>query len=366
MINIKKPKTEAVLKELHVLLEGFVENAGKIQEEIVTENRVFSMLCREPNMAPGKCARLLNERYGYDLTGYEIIQIFKKRRMANQEERKELLLWADEVARDFAGALTGRKDCFEKFEKKRKETVLKSGKKHASQERLAAIAIYTKYPEIDTSADIDKLHLLGNTLAKYFFFSMADAVANEYGYRQNNDSKEKKSSGSNEKKMTYEQALRRVEQLEKIVERNNTLLQDLQEEREEELEASKEKGLTDFFKGLNSEKYGCLLDQLLVTQKNVDQLRKNNFELPLEINGLLILVKKLIQFVRDSHIEPIMKVNSVREVVAADVEYCSYEGSPFQSPEEKKTVRVVSPGWIYKDKEIQISRPKVKEEVSCR
>ena len=74
------------------------------------------------------------------------------------------------------------------------------------------------------------------------------------------------------------------------------------------------------------------------------------------------MVKKLIQFVRDSHIEPIMKVNSVREVVASDIEYCNYDGSPFESPEEKKKIKVISSGWVYKDKDLQISRPKVKEE----
>ena len=74
------------------------------------------------------------------------------------------------------------------------------------------------------------------------------------------------------------------------------------------------------------------------------------------------MIKKLIQFVKDNHIDPIMKINSVKEVVASDVEFCNYEGTPFMSPEEVKKVRVVSPGWIYKDKELQISRPKVKEE----
>ena len=131
---------------------------------------------------------------------------------------------------------------------------------------------------------------------------------------------------------------------------------------EEQLQASKIKELADFFAKLNSEKYGCILDELLVVRKGVNELRKNNFKLPIEINGLLIMVKKLIQFVRDSHIEPIMKIDSIQEVAASDVEFCNYEGTPFITPEEKKTVKVVSPGWVYKDKELQISRPKVKEE----
>ena len=140
------------------------------------------------------------------------------------------------------------------------------------------------------------------------------------------------------------------------------MLQDLQEEFEEQLEASKAKELADFFARLNSEKYGCILDELLVVRKGIDELRKKNYELPIEINGLLIMVKKLIQFVRDSHIEPIMKINSTREVIASDVEFCNYEGSPFATLGDRKMVKVVSPGWIYKDKELQISRPKVKEE----
>ena len=75
------------------------------------------------------------------------------------------------------------------------------------------------------------------------------------------------------------------------------------------------------------------------------------------------MVKKLIQFVRDSHIDPIMRIDSVKEVTASDVEFCNYEGAPFRSPDEKKMVRVISPGWVYKDKELQISRPRVKEEI---
>ena len=81
----------------------------------------------------------------------------------------------------------------------------------------------------------------------------------------------------------------------------------------------------------------------------------------MEINGLLILVKQLIHFVRDSHIEPILKIGAVQEVTAADIQYYSYEGSPFTSPEERKSVKVISPGWIFMDKQVQISRPRVKE-----
>ncbi|MBR4027060.1 MAG: hypothetical protein IKJ01_05820, partial [Lachnospiraceae bacterium] len=243
----------------------------------------------------------------------------------------------------------------------RREPALKNGKKHDSQERLIAIMLFEKYPELDIYEDREKLHLLGNTLAKYCLYEMVDGVSNTYNFAQLKDDKKKQQKNTPEKKLSLEEAMKKINQLETTLERTNTMLSDLQDEFEEQLEESKVKELTDFFARLNSEKYGCILDELLVIRKGIDQLRKNNYELPIEINGLLIMVKKLIQFVRDSHIEPIMKVNSTHQVTASDVEFCNYEGTPFTSAEEVKTVTVVSPGWIYKDKEIQISRPKVKD-----
>lgn len=305
----------------------------------------------------------MNDKYGYEMTGDEVIQIFRDRRMANPNERKELLEWADSVAIQFAGAVEGKRDAYDKFEKIRKEPALKNGKKHDSQGRMAAIMIYEKYPEIDLFGDRESLHLLGNVFARYYFDDISNAISEVYGFMQHRETNKKKPIvKENEKKLTYEQALKRVDQLENTLERTNTMLQDLQDEFQEQLEASRVKELADFFAKLNSEKYGCILDELLVVRKGIDELRKKNYELPIEINGLLITVKKLIQFVRDSHIEPIMKINSIKEVVASDVEFYNYEGTPFNTPDEKKTVKIVSPGWIYKDKELQISRPKVKEE----
>ena len=57
-----------------------------------------------------------------------------------------------------------------------------------------------------------------------------------------------------------------------------------------------------------------------------------------------------------------MKIGSIKEVTASEIEYCNYEGSPFVNNEQKKKVKVVSAGWVYKDKDLQVAIPKVKEE----
>jgi len=361
MINANNPKVREAVERIHRVLQSKVKRGNRSQENIVTESRLFSTLCQDFENGPRRCAIAMHEKYGQELTEDEIIQIFRSRRINNPVERKEVLQWADEVSRYFAGAISGRKDSFEKYEKKRREPALKNGKKHNSQERMAVIMIYEKYPELDVFDDVESLHLLGDTLARYFFLDISDVLSEVYDFPQHHE-KKKQAGTQPEKKISYEQALRRIEHLENNLERTNTMLQELQDEFDEQLETSKVKELADFFARLNSERYGCILDELLVIQKGVNTLRKNNYELPIEINGLLIMVKKLIQFVKDSHIEPIMKINSTLEVVASDVEFCNYEGSPFVSPDDKKQVKVVSPGWLYKDKDLQISRPKVKEE----
>ncbi|MBR1419343.1 MAG: hypothetical protein IJ576_10300, partial [Synergistaceae bacterium] len=83
---------------------------------------------------------------------------------------------------------------------------------------------------------------------------------------------------------------------------------------------------------------------------------------PVEISGLFILIVKLAQFVRDSHIEPIMKVNEIRKITAEDLLSCEYDGTPFKDNNDEKSVKVLSSGWVYKgENEIQIARPKLKE-----
>ncbi len=362
MVHTNNPKVKEVLKELHETIVTKYKRENFKRKDILMENRIFSTFSSNYNISFSKCIMKINDKYNCDLTNDELVQIARNRRIANPIERKELFQWAEELAQYFEGAINGNKESFYKLEKHRRKPPFQNGKRHDSQERIAAIMIFTKYPEINIYDDATVLYSLNNVLAKYFFFDMVDAISNVYGFIPFKPQKKEQSKTAPARKMSYEEMSRRLMQLQNTLERTNTMLQDLQDDFEKQLEESKTKELTTFFIRLNSEKYGCILDELVMVRKGIDTLRKNNYELPIEINGLLIMVKKLIQFVIDSHIEPLMKINSIKEVTASDIEFCIYEGNPFVSENEVKKVKVVSPGWIYKDKEIQISRPKVREE----
>lgn len=54
------------------------------------------------------------------------------------------------------------------------------------------------------------------------------------------------------------------------------------------------------------------------------------------------------------------RLDQVLEITASQAEEMDYEGDPFLDNTRLRKVSAF-PGWIYQDKEIQISRPKVRE-----
>lgn len=363
MINTNNEKIKEILEEIHEGMNRKTKRTTKSEDDIILENRMLAILHRDIDMGPTKCAEILNEEFGYSLTGDNMVTVFRRLKIANPIERRELLLWAENLSDIFAMAITGDSEAYKEFNEIRKKPALKTGRRPMLQERLTVVTIYQRHPEINIYNDWEKLNNLGNVLAKYFFYDMCDAVANAYGYAipHNDSGKIKKSEGSNNT-MNAEQAGRKIEYLENVLERTNNMLSELQSEFDQQIEEAKTRELAEFFSQLNSEKYGCILDELFSVKRGMGRLKTSSYELPVEINGLLIMVKKLIQFVRDSHIEPVMKVNEVKKVCASDIEFCIYEGTPFKSKNDEKKVKVVSPGWVIKDKEVLISRPRVKEE----
>ena len=324
------------------------------------DNRLFRLMCADPTLDPGEYAADLVHQYGYDIRGGGVLHIFRAYGLSSPDKRGLLCDWAVEVADQFVQCLrTKKRSDFEELKDTRAAVpslFFRNGAPMRFLDRILCLALYMRYPELNVYDDLEKLEQFGNTWAKYFFDEVFD-ILDSYC----EDERSELVSESDALKLAYEQEKRKVHQLSVALERANTAMQDLEAEFEERLEEEKTISLTEFFARLNSEKYGCILDELLNVRKGISELKKRHYEPPLEISGLLILIVRLTQFVRDAHIDPIMKMNSIHTVRAEDVANCDYDGSPFRSDSEEKVVRVISSGWIYVDKEIQIARPRLKE-----
>lgn len=134
--------------------------------------------------------------------------------------------------------------------------------------------------------------------------------------------------------------------------------EELREKIQEETENAVNEQIKEFFVSLNSGKYGNFLDKMPLTEELLKDIRKNNIEIPQEVKRVLMFIKSIIKFIKDTGIVPIREMDSIFTGTAEDIAEMDYIGNEFEDGEIKK-LKVVAPGYKYKD--IIISIPKVEE-----
>ena len=355
MVNVNDPTVKRFMDNLHNSVERRNRrklSASSSYDDYILENRLIKIFCEDKAIEPHRCADKLNDRYDYSLSGDRVIQLLRFLHLNYQSKRAELLNWAAETVDAFVKALATRvsKD-FEAFIALRdKKIINRDGDPFKIQLRVFCLMLYVKHPELDRSKDTEIVEKFGNVHMKYFFFDVVDFLRNICVNRRGGRSGDKRDS-----------AQERLEMLENMLNRSDMMLKDLQDEFDEKIRESHQNEMIEFFSLLNSEKYGCILDAVLSVRNGVRKLRKENVQLPPEIGGVLILIEKLAHFIRDNKINPILKPGSVQDMRFDEVEACDYEGSPFDTTDQIKHVKVLSPGWFYQNKDVQIARPRLKE-----
>ena len=354
MLNVNDPTIKRFIDNVHHSIER--RNRKKLSEsssydDYILENRLIKIFCEDKMIEPRRCAELINSRYIENLGGDRIIQLLRFLNLSYQSKRAELFEWAAETVDAFVKALeTHSQKDFESFIALRdKKITNRDGESFKIQIRVVCLMLYVKHPEIDKGNDTDIVEKFGNAHMKYFFFDVVDFLRNIcINHRRNG--REKKDS-----------AQERIEMLENMLNRSDMMLKDLQDEFDEKIRESHQNEMIEFFSLLNSEKYGCILDAVINMRNGVRKLRRENVQLPPEIGGLLILIERLAHFIKDNKINPILKPGSVQDMRFDEIEACDYDGSPFETTDEIKHVKVLSPGWFYCNKDVQIARPRLKE-----
>lgn len=358
MIDRNNPIVKKFIESLHKCIERRSKNlSSSSQDEYVRDNRVIKLFCEDKNMTPRSCAEEMNHRYRTDLNGDKVIRILKENRLSHQGKRAEIIDWARELVEAIIKTLNTRKpEDLETYVTLRNKTIRTRDEeryeRYKIQDRVACLMLYVKHPELDNGNDAAMLEMFGTVYMKHLFYDMGDFLKAVCA--------KPKSSARGEKRDPQQD---KIELLENMLNRSDMLLKDLQDEFDARIRQSRQDDLVEFFSRLNSEKYGCILDAVLSARNGVRQMRKENVQLPPQIGGLFILIERLAQFIRDSEINPILKPGSVQNMRLDEAEACDYDGSPFLDTAEVKRVKVLSPGWVYKNKDVQISRPRLKEVV---
>lgn len=136
---------------------------------------------------------------------------------------------------------------------------------------------------------------------------------------------------------------------------------DLKEKIEEEAREAKKISIGEFFTTLNSEKYGKFLDKVPYTEELLTKIRKEKLDtnIPSEVRSVIMFIKQVIKFIKDSGIEPIEEYNKTFLGTADEIANMNYIGEPFFKEHEKKELKVQATGYKYND--IVISIPTVLE-----
>ena len=351
MINLNDPLIKRFIDNLHKSVERKSKNLSATSfDDYIMENRIIKLFCEDKTTGPRQVAAAMNTRYKTDMDNEDVIRILKANRLSYQAKRAELLNWAEEMTEAFGKALeTQNQSDFDEFINVRNRIIrTNDDERYKIQERIASLMFYVKYPELDSGTDAETLEKFGNVYMKHFIYDASDFLRNICS----------RPKAKGDKKDSLAE---RIELLENMLNRSDMLLKDLQDDFDARIKESHQDDLVEFFSRLNSEKYGCILDEVLNARNGVRKLRKENVQLHPEIGGQFILIERFAQFIRDSEINPILKPGAVKDVRLEEVESCDYDGSPFLNNKEIKRVKVLSPGWVYKDKDVQISRPRLKE-----
>ena len=110
------------------------------------------------------------------------------------------------------------------------------------------------------------------------------------------------------------------------------------------------------------ESYGHLLDSIELVDRRLAALKENKVKIPPQLLPLTIVFKQLLNFIKDSGIEPIDTTGRQFSTEAENLAEYTYIGEPFHYADEKKDVVVEKPGWKYEDTIISLPTVREKEE----
>lgn len=210
---------------------------------------------------------------------------------------------------------------------------------------FSKIIIYKLLKEYNLDIYLEAFLVLKNEEAKNFIIDLLKGIENE---KLNYSSEEK------------------IEKLEReIFELRNSLSlvsiekENLELEFEEIKKNYELRAKIALFTEINSEANNSLIDNFQKSDIQLTALRKNGYEIPRELESVIITTKSFLKVMKNLGIKPIEKTEKVINLNLEDSINFNYKGTEYKDSETIKKVIVESSGWLCD--EIIITKPSVKE-----
>lgn len=309
------------------------------------QSRLFLLVLKDREAYPAVLAARYAEKYGQNLggkpvSGDSVKELFDNCRMSWSGYRKRLFQQAGSSADKIYRLMHG--------ERLKEQIIDEECNRNRSFKLLVMLALLSRCPELRKSETGKSMLQLSRESAR----SLMDSLLRDLlGKSRDGGQEERRPS-----EPYRENAALRAE-----LEAKRSLLVQLRESFDEQLEESRLEAQADVMLQLNSDDYGRILDLLASAQKGFDTLRDNHVSIPMELRSMKTLVRKLQEFVRDCGVTPMLEPGTEIDVSTSNVENLQFEGTPLKDDWEVKKGRVVSPGWQIADRGIVISYPRVCE-----
>lgn len=115
----------------------------------------------------------------------------------------------------------------------------------------------------------------------------------------------------------------------------------------------------EFFIKLNSKENNYFIDNFKLSQLKLKKLASENYEIPLELESIIITLKSFSKFLRMNKIQEIANIGDIIDINLNESFDYNYYGSEFLDETMKKKVRIETSGWKYEN--IVISKPTIRE-----
>lgn len=307
------------------------------------ENRMLALLCEDPEARLSVIADRYDQRYGVykgtvptEDTVYRVIRLCEL--PVNGAEREQFLRSLIRRAELIARVIDGSREPVPPLRNKSQE------------QRLILLLLAEKSAVLKKIGAYDMIFSMNRSYAAECLEDMLELIQPESVTEALASSNEDPSG--------------KVERMRMALDRKDKLLRELQDNFDKHLEESRQEQQEEFMARLNSDEYGRILDLLLATDRDFRQMRRDKKPIPLELRDVQSLTRRLRQFVEDCGVTPVYEVDELgtqMELRAKQLDNYQFDGTPFQSEEEVKTVEIVSPGWQIAEKNMVISRPRVRE-----
>ncbi|PJB29049.1 hypothetical protein CO110_07895 [Candidatus Desantisbacteria bacterium CG_4_9_14_3_um_filter_40_11] len=122
-----------------------------------------------------------------------------------------------------------------------------------------------------------------------------------------------------------------------------------------------QESITTFFKDLNDDKSGNILDNLVISQSVYQSLLNDGWKPDrYELENFPVTFEMFLDFMIKKGFTSVKDIGDQLEIdLNSSIENYRYRGTPFLSKDDLKKAKIIAPGWQYKGK--LIIRPKVSE-----